>query len=223
MSAIKTQSLVTNTTLISHFEPRTLTQLQLFGAYLVAGVKYEHTELPKRGKDAWLAKLPKVDNSPIAMDIDIVCILYNHTRKPLDIIWYGKLRNNSETVRHGGDALIGSKSFEETLINQEEIRVRALDLDDNIHHAAFVITSYHNQPLRFAKKGIATLTDNENNIAHSFHLDAIEGDCQSFLAWHIQRTDNDWLVHAPMKNLSTKDIDSLGDAVSTLLEQHTRW
>ncbi|OOR91532.1 hypothetical protein B0181_02970 [Moraxella caviae] len=222
------------------FQPRTLGGLGLLGTHTVAGVKYEHTTLPRRGKDAWLAKLPKVKNTPISMDIDLACVLFDHTKTPIDALWYGKLRTADDTIRHAGDSLVGWEQFEESLINQEEIRLRTAALDARIHHIVFVISSHHNQPLNKANKGVATLADNETSIAHSFELSILPKNCQALIAWHLQKinraaqfsssgapaefdSNDEWLLHAPLspitaKSSKDKHIDALTHAASEYIQ-----
>lgn len=212
----------------TQFNPQTLTELMLVGTSLLAAVRYHDTPLPKRGFDALLGKLPLVGNAPISIDLDLSCLLFDQQYELLDLVWYGKLRTDNEAIRHSGDALSGAKSFEDSLINQEEIRIRPDELDCHIAHMVFVLTSHHNQPIRLAKKGMAILMDNEQNIAHSIKLDTLPRKCQAVLMWHLSKDGDDWRIDAPALPLSIsrqsdKEPQALVGQVASLLNSTTRW
>ena len=86
------------------------------------------------------------------MDIDLSCFVYDKAFNILETIWYGNLRNANESIRHHGDALVGAKSFDDSLIQQEQIQIKLDKLLKEAHHLVFVLSSYHNQPLKKAKK-----------------------------------------------------------------------
>ncbi len=217
-----------DTPLQTQFNAQTLTELMLVGTSLLATVRYHETSLPKRGMDALLGKLPLIGSAPIAMDLDLSCLLFDKQFGLVDMVWYGKLRTDDEAIRHGGDALSGAKSFEDSLINQEEIRIRPDEIDERIAHMVFVLTSHHNQPIRLAKKGVASLMDNEQNIAHSVLLDTLPKSCQAVLTWHLAKDGADWRIDAPLLPLtinrqSDKQPQALIQQVTSLLSGQTRW
>lgn len=215
-------------TLSSHPNDKTLNALGLMGTSLLACVRYHKTELPKRGLAALLSRLPKMSRKPVAMDLDLACLIYDHSHQLIDHVWYGKLRNSNESIRHAGDALTGARDFEESLINQEEIRIRPDELPDDISRLVFVLTSYHDQPIRLAQKGIATLMDNEGNIAHSFDTTTAERTTQAILLWQLDKNGTDFVLSCPLKSLPAqsiqdKSIEALDQNVRTLLDTSQRW
>lgn len=215
----------------TYFKAQTLTELGLDGVSLSVCLHYQDTRLPKQGLAAILGKLPlpMTNSRPVAMDIDLGCVLFDQSYQPLDLIWYARLRNDNESIRHSGDALIGSRNFEESLIHQEQIRLRPDEIEKQVYHIAFVVSSYRNQDLNLANKGSLQFLDNENHSAHSLELASLPKNCQTLLAWVLSRYDQDWQLQAPMLPLNTtrqshKRLDLLANQIGhKLLEASSRW
>lgn len=202
-----------------YFDPVNLSETQL-GSSLTVGVSYHFTSLEKQGLAALAAKLPLISDAPVAMDVDLSCFVLDKKLSALDVVWYGNLRNSNESIRHQGDALIGAKSFEDSLIQQEQILVKLDNLPERAHHLVFVLTSYHDQPLANADKGMIYFGDKEYPKMHSISFEQIEPDCQSLIVWQLSRTHNDWQLTAPMtdlnlKKISGKSLDKLTESVIT--------
>ena len=120
-----------------YFDPINLGEAQL-GNTLTVGVNYHFTSLEKQGLAALAAKLPMISDAPVAMDVDLSCFVLDKKMSAIDVIWYGNLRNANESIRHQGDALIGAKSFEDSLIPQEQILIKLDKLPERAHHLVFV-------------------------------------------------------------------------------------
>ncbi|WP_294033506.1 TerD family protein [uncultured Moraxella sp.] len=229
MSTIQTDTTLPVAPLaISPLSEHSLIELGLLGNSLVACVSYHETKLARRGLDALLAKLPIMPKGSIALDIDLSCLMYDHQHQLVDCVWYGQLRNTNESIRHGGDALNGAINFEESLINQEEIRLRPDEIDASVSHLVFVMTSYHHQPLRLAQKAVASFMDNEQNIAHQFKLDTLPKDCTALITWHLHRSGDDWLIQSPLMPItparqSEQHINTLDTAIKEYLGKTIRF
>ncbi len=217
-------------TLKRHIEPISLNEAGLLGSSVYAALSFIDTRLPKRGISALLARLPMVSRAPVAMDIDLACVLFDKAFSVIDSVWYGQIRLADGSVRHQGDALSGAANFEESLINQEEIRLWLDELSDDVHHIAFIITSFHQLPLYLAKKAEARFGDNENHIAHRFSFDELDKNCQALMSWHLAREQHDWRLYTLMQPLTVKKaadkhIDKLSAQAADILKvsQAQRW
>lgn len=216
-------------TLKKLFKPQTLTQLGVIGTSLVVSIEYEETTFAKTGGQALLHKLPIAKNltpfksSTQSMDVDLSCVTLDRAGNVLETIWYGKLRNENQSIRHAGDALCGAVATKHSPLIQEDIRIRLQELDDTIHHLIFFISSYHKHALNHAKKGMTKITDNEGNVAHKFHFDSIDKGVTCLIAWHIKRHENDFLIGTPLKEvtMTTKHsksfVKDLADLASAYL------
>lgn len=219
------QTPANNLDLQTYFEPSTLNQLGLIGSSLVANVRYHNTQIDKRGIQGIIGNLKIIGKPQWSLDLDLSCLLFDKHLNHLDTIYYGNLRNDNESIRHQGDSLFGARHFEETLTSQEEIHLSLDNIQSQVHHIAFVIDNPQNLPLHLTNKGVASFMDNEQNIAHKFDFSSLDKNCQSLLAWHLVRQDNDWLVCVPMQPLKNERTPhDFGEQVQTCLTQQSqRW
>ena len=217
-----------NVPLKKKLPPKTFSELGIIGVNLFVSIAYSDTQFEKTGIQALLGKLPVLKNltpfkSPMcSMDIDLSCVALDRQGKALDVIWYGNLRNDTQSIRHSGDGLCGASNFEESLTCQEEIAIRLTQLDDDIHHLVFFVSSYHNNALAFAQKGLVKMADNEGNIAHKFYLDSLDKTTSAIIAWHIQRQGDDFVLAMPLKKimLNSASNDTLVSDLTRLASQY---
>lgn len=197
---------------------------------LLVSISYHFTSLKKRGLAAWLSKLPLVSDAATPVDIDLSCVLLDKKFSVLEQIWYGKLRNANESIRHHGDALIGATNLEESLIQQEQIELRLGQLPDDVCHAVILLSNYHNQPLAATKKGVAFFGDKTNPKARQISFEQIEPDCHALIAWQLSRHDDDWQLTTPMRaiklpKLTSQSADDIGISISQAVQENQpkRW
>ncbi|MFB6348050.1 TerD family protein [Moraxella sp. ZJ142] len=214
-----------------YFEPIKLGQTEL-GNTLLVGLNYQFSQPKKQGLAAMLAKLPLpiylLRQKTLAVDVDLSCFVLDKKQTIIETIWYGNLRNASQSIRHQGDALIGAKSFADALLPQEQILLKMDKTPDAAHQLIFVLSSYHNQPLKTAEKGMAYFGDKEKPKCHSVDFGQVDDDCQSLVLWQMTRCDSDWQLSSPMynlgiKKLTGKSIDTLTSAVNDYVQSQQRW
>lgn len=213
-----------NKPLKAFFEPKTLSELDLNGHILIPAIRYESTSVTKGGFQAYLSYLPKINCKPSPLDLDLACILLDQNNRELSRVHYGKIRTDDGSVRHGGDALIGAKTLEEKLINQEQINLHLDKLNKNVHHILIILSSYQHHCLTRATKGFGVLRDSNGVLAHEFALASLDKDTHAIIAWHLKKENDDWLVHAPLHPIQhgkiTKILDS---AIEFMSVGSTRW
>ncbi|MDO4700440.1 MAG: TerD family protein [Moraxella sp.] len=218
----------TDTPSTTQFTPQTLTELHLVGSSLIVAISYQHTVLEKTGTDALLTKLPIIKgltpfkSKTYAMDIDLSCVVLDQAAQVLDVIWYGNLRNDNQSIRHSGDALCGADNFEQSLVNQEEIHIRLAQLDERAHHLLFFINSHHQDALCQAQKAISKFSDNEEHVAHKVSFCELGENTSAVLAWHVQRQRDDFLLSAPFCAVSIQQTnpDNFPQILSQLAQQY---
>lgn len=79
-----------------------------------------------------------------AVDLDASCILYDDSKKVLDIIYFGNLRSKESAVLHSGDDLTGDMGGDDGLDN-EVITVHLPMLNPQVSYVAFVLNSFKGQ------------------------------------------------------------------------------
>ncbi len=206
------------------FEPKTLSELGLSGQIITPAVRYEATDIAKEGIQAILSRLPKMNKKPMPMDIDMACVLLDQSGSELERVYYGNIRTDDNSVRHGGDALTGATSFEDKFINQEQIDLHLDKLDKKVHHILIIIASHHRHCLTRAAKGLGILRDNDGVLAHEFELASLDKNTHAIIAWHLKKDDNDWLVHVPLHPIKHSEMPKLlNSAAEFMSADSTRW
>ncbi|MBE9578278.1 MULTISPECIES: TerD family protein [Moraxella] len=196
-----------NPSLKTFFEPKTLTELGVYGRTLTVSVNYEACQFEKTGVLAFVRKIPLLKGltpfrSPtLDMDIDLSCVMLDGSHQVLDKIWYGNVRSADESVRHVG-SLAGAGHFEETLMPQELISVKLNELPSEAQRLVFVMSSHHKHPLFQAKKGITKISD-DDSIIHAYELATITAGEHGVVAWVVERDGDDFRISAPQKVLGT--------------------
>lgn len=204
---IMSQPLEHTVCLQAHFSPKTLTQLGINTNVLQVHCTHEPTSLPKTGIEALLGKLPLGNNNPIEMDINIGCGLYNAAGDLIDMVWYGKTRDDIDSIRHEGDSFHGLTQTA-SIIN-ELLSIRLLKLSPNVSKLVFFVHSQHNQPLAKAIDGKVTLQDNESNVIHHLDFNSLDDTTSAVCLWQILRMPDDWRIESIMQSMPHAQMDNL--------------
>lgn len=76
-----------------------------------------------------------------AVDLDASCALFNSTKNPVDVIYFGSLRSKDGAINHSGDDLIGDMDGDDGLDN-EIITLDFSKLNPSVDYVAFVLNSF---------------------------------------------------------------------------------
>lgn len=199
------------TTLTAYFTPKTLTQLGVTGTSLHACLSYASTSFKKGGMHRLWRKLPviksltPVKDNRVQMDLDLSCVVLDAQKNVLDVVWYGRLSDDANSICHDGDALMGAVDFEDSLHHQEQICIYLSDLPSHVHELCFFVSSYHKQDLCLANKGFLKLIDNEHHTLHKHPLSEFAKDTKAVLVWQLIRQSDDFLLKAPLSPVIIKD------------------
>lgn len=146
---------------------------------------HQPTFVAKTGKAKLLAKLPLGDDSPVALDIDIGCGLYDGQGVCLDVAWYGKLRACDDAVRLHGDTFVGmQKDYLPTWV-EESLSVRLAMLPQQVQTVALFLRTQGDYALRQAQAGKVILKDDHHSLSEIAYSEF--ADSQSACVWQIKR------------------------------------
>lgn len=200
-------------TLSAYLAPKTLTECGITGTHMTASVWYASTTFKKGGIHRLLKKLPIIKNlTPIKddvlkMDLDLSCVVLDHQKQVLSVIWYGNLQNDDNSIWHEGDALGGAVDFEDALHPQEQIHVALGKLSKSVHELLFYLTSHHKHDLSLAQKGTLKLADNEQTTLYKHTLQDLPKGTHGVLLWHFIKQGEDFLVKAPLMPITITSTD----------------
>lgn len=192
-----------------HFEPRLLSELGVLPLGLLMTTSHQPTLLAKSGLKGLLAKLPFGDDTPVPIDIDVSCGLYNDKGELLEAVWYGNLRSQGESVRHHGDTFIGmNKAYRPSLV-EENLSIRLHELPKEVHRLALFVHSKGGEPLAKAVAGMVYLKDGEGRVIHERSFASLDKAATGICAWQMVRSEGDWRVSAPMSVLKAANAGEM--------------
>ena len=82
-----------------------------------------------------------------AVDLDASCATFDDNNDMVDIVYFGKLKSDDNSIRHSGDDLVGDTDGDDDLDN-EIISVDLQDLDPQVSKIAFVLNSFKGQDFK---------------------------------------------------------------------------
>lgn len=184
----------TSRPLVTHFETQTLTQLSLNPNLFCFHLSYQPTDVAKTGLGAFIAKLPVVgDDSPISMDIDIGCGLYNHKDELMETVWYGNVRNGNESIRLAFDDFGDSIHRPSLLTERLTIAINALD--STVYKLVIFINCVQKIALKEATFGSINF-ECDHDTLHTLQFASLEDNVSAIAAWQLGRIGDDWQIKA---------------------------
>ncbi len=170
---------------------------------LFFALNYDFTKIEPKGM------MKRFKKSPSVIDIDIACVLYNDNCTISDMVWFKKLRDQSESVRHQGDSLNGKDRGEQAMylapLDQEQIRLYLDYIPAHINNIGLLASSYHGHPFGRVKQGELHLSDDEGNRAFEVNLKQLPRDCSAIWVASLRREVDDW--HLTLQNLPLTEND----------------
>ncbi|WP_201584985.1 TerD family protein [Psychrobacter jeotgali] len=154
-------------------------------------------------------KFKRLKQNQGAIDIDIACALYDDNCNITDLVWFKKLRDKVECVRHQGDSLNGKDRGHEAMYNapldQEQIRIYLDKIPAHINQIGLLASSYYEQAFGKVHAGEIHLSDDEGNRAFEVNLKQLPRDCNAIWVASLQREVDDW--HLTVQNLPLSETD----------------
>ena len=93
-----------------------------------------------------------------SIDLDASCLLFDENKEIFDLVYYGHLRTNGESVEHSGDNLTGDGEGDDEYIDVDLTR-----LSKKVHYLAFTINSFRGQTFDEVANAVCRLIDLSNN------------------------------------------------------------
>ena len=168
-------------------------------------------------KKGWFGGISKE-----AVDLDASCALYDNNKNLLDIIYFGKLQSNDNSIQHSGDDLTGDMDGDDGLDN-EIITVDLNKLNPEVSNIAFVLNSFKGQDfgsIPFASIRIYEGTPTRvNEVFATFDIANGSGFAGhvSMIMGLFYKKDNQWKFNAIGE--PTKD-KKLQDKINTLTNKY---
>lgn len=189
-----------------------LTALGLSSDILLFALNYHFTPTKPKGK------MSRLKENQGAIDLDLACALYDDQCTIQDLVWFKKLRDDAESVRHQGDSLDGHDRGEQALyhapLDQEQIRLYLHKIPAHISHIALIASSYFGQPFTDVDNGEIHLSDDEGNRAFDVNLKQLPRTCNAIWIASLRREVDDWNITLHNLPLTEKDLEKASQQVA---------
>ncbi len=187
---------------------------------LYFSMEFTYTKVQKKGF------VNKFKKNKHPMDIDVACLLFDDNKECIEKIWYKKLRDSSEAIRHNGDDLHGhrpNKIIDNLDLRKdlEQIELRLDKLKTDVQQIVLIVSSYTGDALAKVKNGKINLDDENANQAMTSIFSNLPNDCHTLWVATIKRANNDWLFEEIKKPIDSFDPKSLEKVVQEISKKLT--
>ncbi|MDR2533894.1 MAG: TerD family protein [Tannerellaceae bacterium] len=154
-----------------------------------------------------------------AVDLDASCATFDENNNLLEVVYFGNLRSNNNSIRHSGDDLTGDMGGDDGLDN-EVITVDLGNLPGGVSKIAFVLNSFRGHDFKtipFASIRIYEGTPtrvNEVFATYDIANDATFAGSVSMVMGVFYKRDGEWRFNAIGEATSDKDLKGTLDSVT---------
>lgn len=128
------------------------------------------------------------------VDLDASCILFDQSRKPIDVVYFGQLRSKDGSIRHTGDDRAGGGK--ETDPN-EVINVDLTKVPSEASSIVFVVNSYSGETFKGIPWAFCNVVDmSGNSEVARFNLSTDGGAHRGFVIAKVNRDGGQWAFEA---------------------------
>lgn len=157
-----------------------------------------------------------------AVDLDASCATFDDNKKPLEVIYFGKLKSNNSSIKHSGDDLTGDMGGDDGLDN-EVITVDLSKVDSEVTKIAFVLNSFRGHDFKtipFASIRIYEGTPkrvNEIFAKYDIANDATFAGSVSMVMGVFYKHNQEWKFRAIGEATNDKDLKS---TINTVISKY---
>lgn len=167
-----------------------LSELPLHTHNLLFGLNFKYTNVEKKGV------ISRLKGKTQPLDIDLSCILLDQNFNVVDTVWFKKLRDESEAIRHLGDSLDGRDRGDmaefDRSFDVETIELRLPQLPSNINHIALIVSSYNGHSIKSVERGDMYISDDEGNEVYTTDLTLLNTNTSAIYVATLSRDFSEW-------------------------------
>lgn len=203
----------TSRPLINHFETQTFGQLSLNPALLTFHISYQPTKVAKTVIKALIGKLPTGNDEPIDIDIDLGAGLYNAKDELIDTVWYGKVRNDNESV------ILNADDFGDNLhrpsILSESLSIAINSLPDDVQKIVIFVACSQKIALKEAMFGKIVFECDHEQL-HELLFASLEDNAKAVAGWQLTNVGGDWQIKALFEPHKALRMDKIAKSFTGL-------
>ena len=145
------------------------------------------------------------------VDLDASCVLLNADMEVLEVIDFGNLTSEDESVEHLGDNLTGEGDGDDEVIN-----VDLKNLSPEVDSLVFTITSFSGQSFEDIDNCVARLVNNDTGVEMCKYQLTQIGDFTAVIMCKLSRKNGGWEFKALGIGTDGETADELTDEIEAL-------
>lgn len=138
------------------------------------------------------------------IDLDSSCLLFDQNNKPIDVIWFGKLKSKDGSIQHSGDNLTGEGEGDD-----ETIFVNLNQLPAEVKSLIFTVNSFRGQTFENVANAFVRLVNQQNSTEIAKFNLSCQGDHTALVMCKLYRHDDEWKLHAIGEVANGRTFDDL--------------
>lgn len=157
-----------------------------------------------------------------AVDLDASCVTFDQNNNALEVIYFGKLKSNNNSIQHSGDDLTGDMGGDDGLDN-EVITVDLAKLPSEVIKVAFVLNSFRGHDFKtipFASIRIYEGTPsrvNEVFATYDIANDTTFAGSVSMVMGIFYKKNGEWKFNAIGESTNDRELK---DTISTVISKY---
>jgi tellurium resistance protein TerZ len=143
------------------------------------------------------------------IDLDASCILFDHNKKVVDVVWFRQLQSKDGSIIHTGDNRTGQGSGDD-----EQIIVDLVKVPEHVKSLVFVVNSFTGQDFSQIENAFCRLVDQKTDQEVARYDLSCQGQHTAQIMVKIYRHEDEWKMHAIGENASGRTFDALVPSIT---------
>jgi tellurium resistance protein TerZ len=139
-----------------------------------------------------------------AVDLDASVVMFDESKRPVDVVWFRQLKSRDGSVSHSGDNRTGAGEGDD-----EQISVELNRVPPEVQALVFTVNSFTGQNFSTVENAYCRLVNAANNQEVARFNLSVQGTHTAQIMAKLYRHNGEWKMHAIGENGVGRTIDDL--------------
>lgn len=145
------------------------------------------------------------------IDLDASCILFDASKRPLDVVYFGQLQSRDGSIRHSGDNLTGEGEGDD-----ETIAIDLTRLPTDVETLVLTVNSFRGQTFDKVKNAFGRVINNNGRELARFDI-SDSGSHTGLILASVSREGGEWTFKAIGSRASGRTAHDLASEASCVI------
>jgi tellurium resistance protein TerZ len=139
-----------------------------------------------------------------AIDLDASCVLFDESKRAVDVVWFRQLKSRDGSIVHTGDNRTGAGDGDD-----EQIIVDLRSVPAHVKSLVFTVNSFTGQDFSRVANAFCRLVDIGSGREIARYDLSVQGGHTAQVMAKLYRHDGEWKMHAIGENAHGRTFDEL--------------